>query len=86
MTEQLVGIVPIGDLTTIRVRCNKCLTVFEVGVDRLVDTFERQSCPKCGTLLVADREYQQFAHLQKALTRVSENALVDVEFVVKKSL
>lgn len=84
MTEHIIRLVDIDDLTTIRVKCNKCKTVFEVAIDKLGDTFSNQQCPKCSAVLGNVRDYHIFAQFEKAVTKLRENENISIEFVVVK--
>ena len=70
-----------NELKTIRVKCDKCKTVVEVGYQKLCDIFEQKKCPVCHKEVIHSKD-DPLADLQNALTTLHNEKDIQVEFSI----
>lgn len=87
MAERIIKI-PIGELTTVRIRCLRCDTIAEIATDQLGEKFRRGVCLFCGNLLqTANTPENGFELLRMAFQAFAgRKDMVQVEFPVKGDL
>jgi hypothetical protein len=73
----------VGELQTIRIKCNGCKAISEIQVDALNSRFQESKCAHCEAVLIPGMAGPSaFESLQTALKELRESKRMEVEFVV----